>query len=162
MQDNLHNPNTLNSNLLPSLEEVRRNNINQQHNVDNELKKLPNDNEKNKKFNILDLNNIITIERLLEIALKIVIVVFIGIILWNQIVFFKNLILGVATGKYILDSTTLQIVSSALILEFLFAMKIVINSLFPESDRKNSLDFMKNKNSNSESKTPQSNNTSSE
>ena len=89
MQDNLHNPNTLNSNLLPSLEEVRRNNINQQHNVDNELKKLPNDNEKNKKFNILDLNNIITIERLLEIALKIVIVVFIGIILWNQIVFLK-------------------------------------------------------------------------
>lgn len=50
MQDNLHNPNTLNSNLLPSLEEVRRNNINQQHNVDNELKKLPNDNEKIKNL----------------------------------------------------------------------------------------------------------------
>ncbi len=162
MQDNLQNRNTSNNNTLPSLQEVRRNNTNQQYDVNNELKKLPNDNEKNKKFNILDLDNIITVERILEIALKIVIVVFIGTILFNQIVFFKDLILGVATGKYILDSTTLQIVSSALILEFVFAMKIVINSLFPESDRKNSLDFMKNKNSNNEQATSQSNNTSSE
>lgn len=162
MQDNLQNRNTSNNNILPSLQEVRRNNTNQQYDVNNELKKLPNDNEKNKKFNILDLDNIITVERILEIALKIVIVVFIGTILFNQIVFFKDLILGVATGKYILDSTTLQIVSSALILEFVFAMKIVINSLFPESDRKNSLDFMKNKNSNNEQATSQSNNTSSE
>lgn len=162
MQDNLQNRNTSNNNILPSLQEVRRNNTNQQYDVNNELKKIPNDNEKNKKFNILDLDNIITVERILEIALKIVIVVFIGTILFNQIVFFKDLILGVATGKYILDSTTLQIVSSALILEFVFAMKIVINSLFPESDRKNSLDFMKNKNSNNEQATSQSNNTSSE
>jgi hypothetical protein len=67
----------------------------------------------------------------------------------KQISFFKDLILGVAKGHYKLDSTTLQIVSSALIIEFIFAMKIVITSLFPESDRKNSLDFMKNENSNS-------------
>ena len=60
-----------------------------------------------------------------------------------------------AKGNYKLDSTTLQIISSALIIEFIFAMKIVINSLFPESDRKNSLDFMKNKSTNDEAKSSQ-------
>ena len=154
MQENLHNQNRPNNNELPSLEQIRRNNSNQQNDVATELTQLPNE---KKKFNILDLNTIITIERILEIALKIAIVIFIGFILTKQISFFKDLILGVATGNYKLDSTTLQIISSALIIEFIFAMRIVINSLFPESDRKNSLEFMKNKSTNDEQNTTQAN-----
>lgn len=157
MQDNLHNQRTSNVNIssinmLPSLEEIRRNNSKQQSDITTELTQLPIDKKKN---NILDLNTIITIERILEIVLKIVIVIFIGFFLTNQISFFKELILGVAKENYKLDSTTLQIVSSALIIEFIFAMRIVINSLFPESDRKNSLEFMKNKSTNDESKSSQ-------
>lgn len=153
MQENLHKQNISNNdNKLPSLEQIRRNNSNQKSSVATELTQLPNE---KKKFNLLDLNTIITIERILEIVLKIAIVIFIGFILTNQISFFKKLILGVAKGNYKLDSTTLQIISSALIIEFIFAMKIVINSLFPESDRKNSLDFMKNKSTNDEAKSSQ-------
>ena len=145
MQNSLQNTSETNSDMLPSLNQIRcsnSQNLNNSNNLDaTELTRLP---STKKKFNLLDLNTIITIERILEILLKIVIVVFIGIILCKQITFFKDLILGVATNKYTLDSTTLQIVSTALIVEFIFAMKIVINSLFPESDRKNSLDFIKN------------------
>lgn len=155
MQENLHKQNISNNNnddKLPSLEQIRRNNSNQKSGVATELTQLPNE---KKKFNLLDLNTIITIERILEIVLKIAIVIFIGFVLTNQISFFKKLILGVAKGNYKLDSTTLQIISSALIIEFIFAMKIVINSLFPESDRKSSLDFMKNKSTNDEAKSSQ-------
>lgn len=154
MQNNLHNQNTSDNNRLPSLEQIRRNNSNNQSDAATELTQLPNE---KKKFNLLDLNTIITIERILEIVLKIAIVIFIGFILTKQISFFKDLILGVATGNYKLDSTTLQIVSTALIVEFIFAMRIVISSLFPESDRKNSLEFMKNKNTNNEQKSTQVN-----
>lgn len=38
MQDNLQNRNTSNNNTLPSLQQVRRNNTNQQYDVNNELK----------------------------------------------------------------------------------------------------------------------------
>lgn len=160
MGNNLHNRNESNNNTLPTLEEVRSNSIERQHNSNNEIRNLSNDCDKNKKFSFLDLNNIITFERILEIILKVGVVIFIASLLINQISFFKDLILGAATGKYKLDSTTLQIVSSALILEFAFAMKIVINSLFPESDRKNALDFMKNKNPDNNQQNNQPNNIS--
>lgn len=96
--------------------------------------------EKNKKK--FTMESIITYERGFDLICKYIVVVFIGYILFKQIKFINDIILGVANGELQLDSNTMQIVVSATIIEFIFAIKIVINSLFPANDREKSLDFL--------------------
>lgn len=120
----------------------------QEREVDKEeLPELPKT-EENKK--IFTMENIITYERGLDLICKYIVVVFIGFILFNQVKFINNIILGVANGELQLDSNTIQIVVSATIIEFIFAIKIVINSLFPANDREKSLNFLSSNRKNKE------------
>lgn len=125
-----------------------------------EIEKLSNRRTGKFKF---DFKTIITIERCFDLGLKLSIVIFIGFMLSKQVSFINTILIGVAEGKFDLDPTTLQIVVSATIVEFILAIKIVITSLFPANDRKNSLDYMQgntqvkktNESSNIEENTPE-------
>lgn len=101
-------------------------------------------NKKPKHWWILDFKSIIAIERCGDIILKFIIVAFIGYVLINQIDFINSIIRGVAKDDLHLDSTTIQIILTGTVVEFIWVIKIVINSLFPEGDRKDSLNYMQN------------------
>lgn len=95
--------------------------------------------------NSFDLENILKLERIFDLVLKLSIVSFIGRILYKQISFVNNLILQIGAGKLVISDLTIQIFITGTIIEFILGVKIIINSLFPEGDRKNSLDFMQGK-----------------
>ncbi len=95
--------------------------------------------------NSFDLENILKLERIFDLVLKFSIVWFIGKILYKQISFVNNLILQIGAGKLVISDLTIQIFITGTIIEFILGVKIIINSLFPEGDRKNSLDFMQGK-----------------
>ena len=101
----------------------------------------------NPKLNFLkkyfDLESILKLERIFDLVLKFCIIGFIGYILFTQIKFVNNIILKVGSKELILNDFTIQIFITGTIVEFIWGVKIIINSLFPEGDRKNSLDFMK-------------------
>ena len=113
-----------------------------------ELTPMTNDDEKKWYKNFFDLENILKFERILDLVLKFIIVGFIGFILFNQISFVNKLILNIGSGKLNISDLTIQIFITGTIIEFILGVKIIINSLFPEGDRKNSLDFMQRKTSN--------------
>lgn len=94
-----------------------------------------------------DFENILKIERCFDLVLKFIIVVFIGVILWKQISFVNNIITSIGSTKFKISDATIQIFITGTIIEFILGVKIIINSLFPEGDRKNSLDFMQGKKS---------------
>ena len=95
--------------------------------------------------NFFDLENILKLERIFDLGLKLGIVWFISHILYKQILFVNNLILKVGSGELVLSDLTIQIFITGTIIEFILGVKIIINSLFPEGDRKNSLEFMQRK-----------------
>lgn len=112
-----------------------------------EVDKLGCDDKKYKKD--LNLKTVITRERAADLFFKYALVVFICFMLVIQIKFSNEIVRGVANKEFYLDSTTIQIVVSGTIVEFILAIRVVIKSLFPANDRKESLDFMKYHTSNS-------------
>lgn len=98
---------------------------------------------------LFDLENILKIERIFDMILKFGMIAFIGYILYHQIFFINNIILDIGENKLNISDTTIQIFIAGTIVEFILGIKIIINSLFPESDRKNSLDFILGRKNNS-------------
>ncbi len=128
---------------LPRLKDIR-NSSSQRHRELTSTTSKKNDLKKWLK-NFFDLENILKLERIFDLVLKLAIVSFIGIILYKQILFVNDLILQIGAGKLVISDLTVQIFITGTIIEFILGVKIIINSLFPEGDRKNSLDFMQGK-----------------
>ncbi|MGL5715061.1 MAG: hypothetical protein ACRCX2_18740 [Paraclostridium sp.] len=128
---------------IPRLRDIRSNS-NQKH---RELTSITNNRNGFKEWRekFFNLENILKLERIFDLVLKLIIVGFIGFVLYKQISFVNDLILKIGSGKLVISDLTIQIFITGTIIEFILGIKIIINSLFPEGDRKNSLDFMQGK-----------------